>query len=1377
MHGFIRSVFLIFALGVSVSPGVASENRQLEIAKDGDYFGFDLRTVEDVTLDQCKASCIDDTTCRAFTYNPKVGWCFLKSDFLKMTPFKGSIAGKIVTLSNEPDIGAAPTPDFISDAMFENARLLKAGLEMPGEPKIGMEGWKASAKSQLAAGNGPGAVIDYRFALAISPEDSQLWLELARLELGGIYRETALLSALNGYLLTRTTQARAEALSLLAQILEKNQSYRAALNAYKASLNLVRSKYIEAAYLELKARHGFRVVNNSIDSDSANPRACVQFSEPLVKSGVDYASFVTLDGTTPNAIEAKDNQICVEGLTHGQRYKLTLRAGLPGSILDEPLDRPVDLSLYVVDRASTVRFTGDSFVLPSTMRRGIPLVSINATSAKLKLYRIGDRGIAPLLVSSQFLTQMNTYSAERIESESGQLVWQGSLDIQSVLNKEVVTSFPVDEALPGRKPGVYVLTAYSPDDKGNEYQDSGYRTFATQWFVVSDIGLTTYTGTDGLNVFARSLATAQPLSGVELQLLAKNNEILATATTNAEGRANFTAGLVRGTAAMTPAVITAKNGEKDYVFLDMTRAGFDLSDRGVTGRAAPGAIDILAWTERGIYRPGEVVHASALARDISGQAIENLPLTFIFYRPDGVEDRRMVGDGKAMGGYALDLKLQETAMRGTWTLRIHTDPKGNSIGEKSFLVDDFVPDRIEFDLSSQATGIEVGKPSNVFVDGRFLYGAPAAGLGLEGEVVIKPTRQSADYPGFFFGLADEQPGEDIRIPLEDLQPLDKNGKSTIEVNVKEVPSTTSLLNANITVRMKEAGGRAVERSLTLPIQPEGTRIGIRPEFSGDLAENSIGKFQVIATDPDGRKEALAGLNWKLLNVERDYQWYRDGSSWRYEPVTSTKQVADGSLDITADGAAISVPVTWGRYRLEIESPEVDGPTSSVEFEAGYYVEASSTETPDGLEIALDKQHYAVGDLAKLKVSPRFAGEILVTVGSESLITTKTASIGAAGGEIEIPVTSEWGAGAYVTATLFRPGEMKAGQRQESRMPMRAIGIKWLSVDPGDRNLAISLDVPQKSAPRQKLTIPIRVTGAGVNDIAYVSVAAVNVGILNLTRYEPPNPDGWYFGQRRLGLEIRDLYGRLIDGSLGAAGRLRTGGDGGEVALAGTPPVEKLVAFFAGPVKLDAAGSATVSFDIPQFNGTARIMAVAWSKTGVGHKTADVVLRDPVVVTASAPKFLAPGDASQMRIDIANTDGPSGQYQVAPTGSPEILLNQQERIRSINLDAGGKAEITVPLTGGSVGRGVVTIFLTHSSGLSLEQSLILPVRAPTLPLTERRVVPLAPNETVSINAQMVADRVLQGASVSLNVTRSPAFDIPALLMSLDRYPYGCTEQTT
>ncbi|TCL69516.1 alpha-2-macroglobulin family protein [Rhizobium sp. BK251] len=1368
---FIGLAALFFAtIGALASADAQQTRREVVTTKDGDYYGFDLRTVQNVTLDQCQASCVGDRSCKAFTYNPKVKWCFLKSDFMEVNSFPGTVAGKIVEIAVDPDIGAPPRLSFLSDQFLQDARQARADLSLADDQQgQGVESLLALGRLELTGGNTENALKAFRGALAITPDDAALWVETARAansvtgntDLAG----QAALAAFNGYQLTRTAPTRADALAVLAAALQNAQNYRPALSAYKASLALMNSATVRAAYADLRERQGFRVVDNSIDADSATPRACVQFSEALVKTGVDYTPFVTLDGAAPQAVEAKDNQICVEGLAHGQRYHLTLRRGLPSSV-EENLEAQVDLDLYIKDRSAMVRFTGDSFVLPSTARRGIPIVSVNTPSADLKLYRVGDRSIASLLTNSQFLTQVDGYSAQRIEDESGELVWQGSIDIAQDLNKEVVTSFPVDEALPERKPGVYVLTAVAPNAPSQEWDAR-----ATQWFVVSDIGVSTYAGTDGLNVFARSLATATPIAGIQLQLLAKNNEVLGSATTDTEGRATFTAGLIRGTAAMTPAVITARNGDKDYVFLDMTRAGFDLSDRGVTGRAAPGAIDVLAWTERGIYRAGETVHASALARDISALAIENLPLTFVFLRPDGVEDRRMVENG-ALGGYTLDLPLLQTAMRGTWTMQIFTDPKGSAIAEKRFLVDDFVPDRIEFDMTSAAKEIDPGMPAEVAVDGRYLYGAPAAGLHLEGEVTLKPTRENAAYKGYLFGLADEEAGEDSRMPLEELPELDENGKASFEVMISDTPSTTQLLNANISVRMQEAGGRAVERSLLLPVKADGPRIGIKPEFTGDLAENSVGNFHVIFIDNNGARQPASGLSWKLISIERDYQWYRDGSSWRFEPVSRTKQIANGSVDATADGATISVPVAWGRYRLEVETADAAGPASSVEFDAGWFVTATSTETPDALEIGLDKESYRIGDTAKVKISPRFAGEVMITAGAENLIAVTNAVIGAEGGEVDIPVTADWGAGAYVTATLFRPGDA-----QESRMPMRAIGIKWLKVDPADRQLNVRLDAPEKTLPRQPLDISLQVAGAGTTEDAYVTVAAVDVGILNLTRYEPPAPEDWYFGQRQLGLEIRDLYGRLIDGSLGATGRLRTGGDGGQVALQGSPPTEKLVAFFSGPIKLDAEGKAQVSFELPQFNGTARVMAVAWSKSGVGHAVKDVVIRDPLVVTASLPRFLAPGDKANLRLDIANTDGPAGQYKLEIAGNPSVEVGQNAASQTLDLEPGGRSSVTLPLTGGQPGDGSVVIRLSEASGISLDQTVAIPVRPASLPIAERRVIAIAPGKSLTIDGGLLADSVLPGASVSLNVSRAQSFDIPALLMSLSRYPYGCAEQTT
>jgi uncharacterized protein YfaS (alpha-2-macroglobulin family) len=1363
---------MIVVLGV-LPAAAQTSTRSIERSADADYLGFDMRTEKNLSLNQCESSCLADKSCRAFTYNTKAKWCFLKSDYSKKSTFVGAVAGKVVTAATAPDIGAPPALGFLPAYMNDEAIKYRAVVAATPRPDdLGLSGLTQSANNMIASDPRNSATA-FIAALGISPQDSSLWNGLAKAASGVVrlnendawtWRQNATSAAINAYNFSRTTAQRATTLGVLAKALEGRSNPRPALEAYKASLELQSSPAVQAAFDELYAKEGFRVVDHTIDSDNRTPRVCVQFSEPLVKSGVDYGKFVTLDGQSNPALSTQDRQICVEGLEHGKNCAISVRAGLPAAI-GETIQKPVALNIYVRDRSPSARFTGENFVLPSAARRGIPLVTVNANTAKLELYRVGDRSLAEMIADEDFLTQIDGYEARAIADKSGEKVWSGTIDIASTLNEEVTTSFPIDEALPERKPGVYVMTANVGDKESDDYESQ-----ATQWFVVSDIGVSTYTGVDGLNVFARSLSTAKPLSNVTLKLLARNNDVLGEAVTDANGRVTFTPGLVRGDGGMTPALITAE-AANDFVFLDMTRAGFDLSDRGVEGRESPGAIDIYAWTERGIYRAGETVHLQALARDDGAKAIADLPLTAVFTRPDGVEDRRVVSNGAQAGGHSVDLELTQTAMRGAWTARIYTDPKKEPLSEVTFLVEDFSPDRIEFDMSSQQQELSIGQTATINVDGRYLYGAPAADLSLEGEVNVSTTREWDDFPGYQFGLADEGAEDEMstRTELQDLPLTDEDGKASFDVSVTEAPSTTRLLTGDVVIRMREGGGRAVERTLELDIRSEQPAIGVKPEFSGgSVPEGTNASFKVIAVDPDGNRQDLKGLDWSLVRIERNYQWYRSDGSWNYEPVEFASKVADGKIDaLAAAEGALSLPVTWGRYRLEVSAPS--GATTSVDFDAGWFVSATSTETPDGLEVALDKPAYAAGETAKLQISPRFAGEVLVTVGADRLLETFTATVPETGATIDIPVKAEWGAGAYVTAALYRPGDA-----QESRLPMRAIGLKWLQVDPASRTIGVTLEAPQKMEPRGALVVPLTLTNVPAGEKAYVTVAAVDVGILNMTNYKSPDAGKWYYGQRKMGVEMRDIYGRLIDGSLGATGRIRTGGDGGMTST-GQPPKEKLVAFYSGIVEVGPDGRASVSFDIPQFNGTARIMAVAWSASAVGRAEAETIIRDPVVITASMPKFLTPGDKAELRLDIANTDGPAGDYKLALTSEGLMLDRDGE---TITLAAGDRKSVTIPLVGGETDNATVDIALSHANGLSVGQQLSIPVRPAVMPVATRRVVTLAANTgSLTIDSAVLSESVKQGATVSVNVSRSSVLDIPALLMSLDRYPYGCAEQTT
>ena len=226
---------------------------------------------------------------------------------------------------------------------------------------------------------------------------------------------------------------------------------------------------------------------------------------------------------------------------------------------------------------------------------------------------------------------------------------------------------------------------------------------ATQWFIVTDLGLTTLSGNDGLHVMVRSLGSAGPVGGVRLRLVAVNNEVLGEATSDAEGYANFAPGLIRGTGGGAPGMLVAQTDAGDYSFLDLSKAAMDLTDRGVEGRDPPKPLDVFLKTERGIYRVGETVYATSLVRDATANAVIDVPLTAIVTRPDGKEDSRVTLQDQGLGGTVTPVNLSANAMRGTWRIGVYSDVKGQPLAETTFLVEDFEPERLDFDIETTAT--------------------------------------------------------------------------------------------------------------------------------------------------------------------------------------------------------------------------------------------------------------------------------------------------------------------------------------------------------------------------------------------------------------------------------------------------------------------------------------------------------------------------------------------------------------------------------------------------------------------------------------------------------------------------------------------------
>jgi uncharacterized protein YfaS (alpha-2-macroglobulin family) len=1135
--------------------------------------------------------------------------------------------------------------------------------------------------------------------VAAAPDDATNWLRLSRAVLQikpRDDREKALLldrastAAYIAYQRARDRNIEADSLSVLGRTLGDRQQWRGALDSLRLSLDLRETADLRAQYEKLRAEHGFRLLDYTVDSDSISPRACFQFSEELPGRRTDFSPFVAVAGIERPAIGATDKQLCVEGLKHGERYAVTLRAGLP-SVVKETLAKSAQFTIFVRDRKPFARFSGKAYVLPRTGQRGIPVLSVNTQAVTLSIYRIGDRNLVETLLGYDFQRNLSRYQAERLANERGAKVWSGELAVETRLNTEVTTAFPLDQAVKDLAPGVYAMTAEPKDAVTNDYGQQ-----ATQWFVVSDLGLTAYTTHEGIDVFIHSLATAEPRGSVEVRLMARNNEQLAVRQTDRNGFIHFEAGLARGEGGLAPAAIVAAE-KNDYAFLSLKSPAFDLSDRGVAGRAIPAGLDAFIYTERGVYRTGENVAITALLRDALGAAALNVPLTVVVERPDGVEYKRTVVADGGLGGRSLAVPIVAAASTGTWRVAAYIDPKRPPVGETTFLVEDYVPDRIEFSLASTAKGISRNTPAQLSVDGHFLYGAPASKLDLSGEVTIGVAKERAGFPGYSFGLSDDEVTA-VRDELDELPTTDASGKATFPVELDELPASTRPLEAQIAVRMAESGGRAVERKLTLPVTPDAPMIGIKPMFSGrSLADGANAEFDVVMAAPDGRMLARPALRFELLRVETSYQWYRQNGQWEYEPIKRTERVANGTLDTVGDKPArLSLPVKWGRYRLEISTGEPNGAITSVVFDAGFYADASA-DTPDLLEVALDKPDYKPGETMNVSVTARVAGRLTVNVFTDRLVASQSQDVKAGGARVSLNVGRDWGTGAYMVATLRRPLDAPA-----QRMPGRAIGVQWFSIDKVAHTLAVEVKLPATLRPNSTLSVPIKLAGLTAGEEARVVVAAVDVGILNLTNYKPPAPDDYYLGQRRLTAEIRDLYGQLIDGMQGVKGQIRSGGDAAGAELSGSPPTQAPLALYSGIVTVGRDGAAQVSFDVPAFAGSVRVMAVAWTKDKVGKASGDVVVRDPVVLTATLPRFLRTGDRGLVQLELDNVEGPAGDYSIAVTtdGAAKLEGNLPQVLK---LSAKQRDRMTIPVTASGAGPGTVTVKVSGPDNFALERS--------------------------------------------------------------------------
>ncbi|MBS0432968.1 MAG: alpha-2-macroglobulin family protein, partial [Proteobacteria bacterium] len=962
-----------------------------------------------------------------------------------------------------------------------------------------------------------------------------------------------------------------------------------------------------------------------------------------------------------------------------RHYAVTLRAKLLAAD-GHTLGRDEKRDVYSGSVPPAIGFASHGSVLPARGTRGLPLVSVNVHDADIEFFKVHDDALSDLYCAYPQNKHRDNYELDHEDNvwdtcendrvkrpitEMADSVYANHYTLGGADNERTVTYIPVQNVRELSAPGVYMAVVKA----GGTFKGS----YDTAVFFVSDLGLHLRVYRDNSLLHVASLRDGSPVANVAVEIDGANGAAKLKAATDAGGNA-----LLAYTVKPDDVLIARHGG--DVSVLPFNRPALDISNFDVTGRRqAP--FEVFAWSGRDLYRPGETLRVSALLRDYDGKPMKPQSLFVRLKQPDGraLPDQRL--EPAKLGYFEMTQAIPADAPTGLWQLEFRLDPASKeSVQAFPFHVEEFLPERLKLALDSQQARLVPDEPLKLQVAASYLYGAPADGNRFTAKLLVAPEVHPLDnLQDTFFG----DPTLDLPKAANDVidTRLDAQGALQQDVNLPDDVKPVAPLAVTVSGSVYESGGRAVTRTMKRVYWPAPQLVGVRPEFDPKQGAESEGQagFEIVRADVDGRLVAGSHLKVRLQRELRDFYWlYEHGDGgWKSDAHQQLQLIEEKDIDVAAGGRArVEFPVQWGGYRLEVYDPATKL-TTVFPFFAGWSWDDENLgkeARPDKVKLKLDKPRYRAGDTMKVTVTPPHDGPGVLLVESDHLLYLKDIDAGA-GSTFEIPVTKDWERhDVYVSALVFR-----GGAADEHSTPARALGIEHVAMQRDDRRIPLALGAPAMMRPGNPLDVTVQAKGlAGTQ--AFVTLSAVDQGVINITDYPVPDAWTWMFAQRALSVDAYDLYSRIIEAMDGSEAKLRYGGDMAAKPLphaARLNPEVKIVDLFAEPVQFDAQGKATLRVDVPDFNGSLRLSALAWSADRFGNADGSITVRAPLVVEPSTPRVMAAGDTAQVSLDLKNLSGKDGTAKVSVKTAGPISIADADR--AMPLKDGAGATLAMPVT--------------------------------------------------------------------------------------------------
>ncbi len=1106
------------------------------------------------------------------------------------------------------------------------------------------------------------------------------------------------------------------------------------------------------------------------EHDGAEGVVTVRTSQQLTADQI--RSNVKITPAVQHTIEVNDGGFTIRSdkFDREKSYTIEISKGLRGKI-GGVLKEGYTGSIAFGELEANVRFTNSKAIyLSKNGGKNIEVKITNVPKVKLVISKIYENN---LLTARQYgYYPSESRASQASYSEYDDYYYYDSYGGSEFTLGDVIYEKEIDTRSLPKSGGGYILNMAQFEDRLQDFKGVYHvriRSMKEYWisdsrFIsLSDLGLIAKEGQDKMYVFTNSIKTALPIQGVTVNVYAKNNQLIGTGASNAQGVAEI-AYSKKEYAGFSPAMVIAKTAEDfNYLPFNNTRVNTSRFDVGGKHNNTSG-LDAFVYADRDIYRPGEQINFSVIVRDKNWKTPGEIPLKLKVLMPNGKELKAFRKNLNEEGSVEGSIDIPAAALTGGYTLEVYNSTD-ILLTAQSFSVEEFVPDRIRVNATLDKTTLQPGQSSSLSINAMNFFGPPAVNRNYETEIQVKQKYFSPEAFGDYeFSLANQQSFFD-KIVKEGK--TDAEGNATEGYKVPENYSNVGVLQANFYTTVFDETGRPVSRSATADIFTQDVFYGIKRDYFYYHPLNQPINFELASVNKEG-KPAVSVANVQVIKHEYNTVLAKSGSYFRYQSQQVDKVVADEKVNVGANTKYSFVPRSPGNYELRIYRPGANAYVSRSFYSYGSYgADNNSFEVnaEGSIDIELDKKSYTSGETVKATFKAPFNGRMLITMETDRVVSYQYVEVSKRMASVDIKLAAEHVPNAYITATLIKPHEV-------SDIPLTvAHGFKNVSVEEKGRKIPVSI-VSQKSI-RSKTKQKIKVKAAPGS---YVTLSAVDNGVLQVSNFKTPDPYNYFYQKKALQVAAYDLYPLLF--AEVRAKLSSTGGDG-ELAMdkrVNAMPAKriKVVSYWSGIKKANSSGEAEFDVEVPQFSGEIRLMAVAYKGQSFGAADNTVTVADPIVISTALPRFLSPGDTVNVPVTLSNTtDKPASiTATIALDGAVKATGETKQQL-SIQPKSEARALFSI-VANPAIGVGKVSLQV-NGLGEKFEDVTEISVRPPST-LQKRSGSGSVQGGSTTKVSMGSSDFIPESVDYSLVVSRSPVIELGEHLRYLVQYPYGCTEQS-